>query len=183
MSDRRSTGKRLRFEILKRDGFACRYCGADATMGVLHVDHVIPVVDGGTDDPANLVTACASCNLGKSDVSISESRLARRAGADELLEQAEQIRAYLEAVKNLEDARNDVCLFLYRAWEDRTGSKTYDSAAFAIDKALSTIGLARTLEAINAVAERSPSRFEDKVKYFYGVVRRMRDRSEQESGS
>jgi HNH endonuclease len=58
--------KRLRYEILRRDNHACRYCGAAAPDVKLTVDHVIPVALGGTDDPSNLVTACVSCNAGKS---------------------------------------------------------------------------------------------------------------------
>lgn len=60
-----SVSRRLRFEILKRDGYACRYCGATAPDVVLHVDHVVPVALGGGDEPNNLVTACADCNAGK----------------------------------------------------------------------------------------------------------------------
>lgn len=59
--------KSLRFEIFKRDKFTCRYCGAQPPEVVLHVDHVLPVAAGGTNDEANLVTACESCNLGKRD--------------------------------------------------------------------------------------------------------------------
>ncbi len=63
---RRSTGKRLRYSILARDMFTCRYCGARADGGaVLVVDHIIPVALGGTDDPENLITACEPCNQGK----------------------------------------------------------------------------------------------------------------------
>jgi hypothetical protein len=58
--------KRLRYEILRRDNHACRYCGAAAPDAQLTVDHVIPVALGGTDDPSNLVTACVPCNTGKS---------------------------------------------------------------------------------------------------------------------
>jgi hypothetical protein len=58
--------KRLRFEILKRDNHACRYCGAAAPDAVLTIDHVVPVALGGTDLPENLVTACKDCNAGKS---------------------------------------------------------------------------------------------------------------------
>jgi len=61
--------KRLRFEILRRDNHACRYCGASAPEAQLTVDHVIPVVLGGTDEPANLVTACVPCNSGKTSAS------------------------------------------------------------------------------------------------------------------
>lgn len=55
----------LRFEILERDEYTCRYCGRSAPSVPLEVDHVTAVVDGGTDDPANLVTCCWSCNRGK----------------------------------------------------------------------------------------------------------------------
>lgn len=38
----------LRFQVLQRDGFRCRYCGRSAQDGaVLHVDHVVPVALGG----------------------------------------------------------------------------------------------------------------------------------------
>lgn len=58
--------KGLRFDIFRRDSFTCRYCGAQPPDVVLEVDHVVPRVDGGTDDPLNLVTSCGDCNRGKS---------------------------------------------------------------------------------------------------------------------
>ena len=61
---------RLRFEILRRDNFTCRYCGRSAPSVVLHVDHIFPRSKGGTNDPANLTTACADCNQGKSDLEL-----------------------------------------------------------------------------------------------------------------
>jgi hypothetical protein len=57
--------QRLRFQILRRDRYTCRYCGASAPNVVLVVDHVIPRSRGGTNAAANLVTACEGCNLGK----------------------------------------------------------------------------------------------------------------------
>ncbi|HEY1668600.1 MAG TPA: HNH endonuclease signature motif containing protein [Trebonia sp.] len=61
--------KRLRYEVLRRDGYACRYCGAKAPGVELAVDHVVPKALGGTDDPSNLVAACAACNSGKTSSS------------------------------------------------------------------------------------------------------------------
>lgn len=60
-----AVSKRLRYEILRRDNHACRYCGAAAPSVKLNVDHVIPTSLGGSDKPDNLVTACADCNGGK----------------------------------------------------------------------------------------------------------------------
>ncbi len=56
---------RLRFEVLRRDGFRCRYCGAGAGTAALEADHVTPIALGGGDEMANLVTACEPCNSGK----------------------------------------------------------------------------------------------------------------------
>ncbi len=64
-----AVSKRLRFEILRRDNHACRYCGATAPDSKLTVDHVVPVALGGTDESSNLVTACSGCNTGKSSIS------------------------------------------------------------------------------------------------------------------
>lgn len=64
-------GNALRFAILKRDGYRCQICGANAANGTaLEVDHRHPVARGGTNDPANLWTLCATCNNGKSDSSL-----------------------------------------------------------------------------------------------------------------
>lgn len=57
----------VRFEVFARDNYTCQYCGRKAPDVVLHVDHIVPVSKGGTDEPANLLTACADCNEGKSD--------------------------------------------------------------------------------------------------------------------
>lgn len=59
--------KALRFEVLTRDGYRCRYCGASAETTELHMDHVVPRAAGGRDTADNLVTACVACNYGKAD--------------------------------------------------------------------------------------------------------------------
>jgi 5-methylcytosine-specific restriction endonuclease McrA len=63
----------LRFDVFKRDDFRCRYCGLSVDDGVvLHADHVIPRSKGGPTTLENLVTACAGCNLGKSNKSLGD---------------------------------------------------------------------------------------------------------------
>jgi hypothetical protein len=57
---------KLRFAILKRDGYRCQICGRNAQDGVtLEVDHKVPWAKGGTDDPDNLWVLCFDCNHGK----------------------------------------------------------------------------------------------------------------------
>jgi len=50
--------RRLRAAAFARWGRACWRCGAYATT----VDHVIPVVLGGSHDPSNLRACCPRCN-------------------------------------------------------------------------------------------------------------------------
>lgn len=63
-----AVSRALRFQILRRDNHTCRYCGRSAPEVKLTVDHVNPEALGGTNDPTNLVTACADCNGGKSAI-------------------------------------------------------------------------------------------------------------------
>jgi len=62
--------QKLRYAILKRDREQCVKCGASPKKNsevTLEVDHIIPVAEGGTNDPKNLQTLCWSCNQGKTD--------------------------------------------------------------------------------------------------------------------
>jgi hypothetical protein len=56
----------VRFTVLRRDNYTCRYCGRRAPNVSLQVDHFIPRSKGGAGKLSNLVTACTECNLGKS---------------------------------------------------------------------------------------------------------------------
>lgn len=78
-----AVSKRTRFEVLRRDNYTCRYCGASAPDVELTVDHVVPVALGGTDNPDNLVTACRDCNAGKASTS-PDAALVQQVGEDDM---------------------------------------------------------------------------------------------------
>lgn len=66
----RDPNLRMRFLVMKRDGFRCRYCGKSPATdaGVeLVLDHVVPWSKGGMTTPDNLATSCVTCNAGKSN--------------------------------------------------------------------------------------------------------------------
>lgn len=67
------TSATLRFAVLERDAFTCRYCGRSPLHEgvVIHVDHVVPVAKGGESTLDNLITACTDCNRGKFDTPLS----------------------------------------------------------------------------------------------------------------
>ena len=89
-------------EILRRDGFRCRFCDTKVIAKSIHktfaravpdaarqgttnetthfgisnltasVDHIIPYSRGGTNDADNLVTACPTCNYGRGNWLLEE---------------------------------------------------------------------------------------------------------------
>lgn len=98
-----AVSKRLRYEVLRRDNHACRYCGATAPETPLTVDHVVPTALGGTDDPSNLVAACSACNAGKSSASADHSLVADV--SSDALRWAAAMRSAAEAATAAADAR------------------------------------------------------------------------------
>ena len=61
-------GAKTRAEIRSRANNACEYCHLhqdDSPFALLHVEHIIPRVLGGSDDLDNLALACIACNLHK----------------------------------------------------------------------------------------------------------------------
>lgn len=61
--------------LYERDGHTCRYCGSTDSLSL---DHIIPVSQGGTDEPDNLVTACRSCNSAKGGRTPKEAGMSLR---------------------------------------------------------------------------------------------------------
>lgn len=111
-----TVNKRTRFEVLKRDGFRCYYCGTrgnEVTGDGLTIDHVVPVALGGTDDAENLVAACSECNSGKASVPADAAliaavdqetarfKAARKAAMDSLVEGMESYAEYEDQVVRL----------------------------------------------------------------------------------
>ena len=73
----RTISPQLGIEILERNGFTCQLCGADpgdadpfnSNRKVrLHIDHIKPISQGGTDNKNNLRVLCSACNQDKANV-------------------------------------------------------------------------------------------------------------------
>lgn len=56
----RAAQARFRAAVLARDGHACRHCGATTD---LRAAHLVPLINGGTYDPANGITRCGACDV------------------------------------------------------------------------------------------------------------------------
>lgn len=55
--------REVRAEVWRLCGGVCHHCGADLDPFTnFHLDHLIPLCEGGPDDESNLVGSCVSCN-------------------------------------------------------------------------------------------------------------------------
>jgi len=95
---RKALSKKLRFDVFKRDGFKCQYCGVTPTHEVLQVDHIIPVIDGGENEIDNLITSCQPCNLGKGAKSLNLIPESLKIKSQKIAEQEKQIIEYQKII-------------------------------------------------------------------------------------
>lgn len=154
---RKSTGKKLRFDVFKRDRFTCQYCGRKAPDVVLVCDHVAPVAKGGETSLLNLITSCYDCNSGKGARELSDdSAVAKqRAELDRLAERREQIDMMIEWSRGLADTI-DYELDAFKArWRELLDCQfsVNERGAGEARKWLRTFGLQDLLAAADRAAE------------------------------
>lgn len=108
MAKRKAISDSIRWTVFARDGFRCRYCGRQAGQeGVsLAVDHVLSVAEGGDNRMDNLVTACRSCNGGKSARSVEGAPTTEEV-ATRIAENTAKIQAQAESVAKAIEAERE----------------------------------------------------------------------------
>jgi hypothetical protein len=177
-----AVSKRLRYEVLRRDNHACRYCGVAAPDAKLTVDHVVPTSLGGSDKADNLVAACVDCNSGKSS-SNPDAPLVDVASADALRWGRAVAQAAEAMTTRLEDVRDTQDAFL-TVWEAWTYGPEDDSRHIPLDPnwkdsldALLKRGLPLKVvnECVDIAMRRDSVHVDNKFKYFCGVAWRKVD--------
>lgn len=179
-----AVSKRTRYEVLRRDAFTCRYCGAKAPDVELHVDHVTPVALGGTDEPSNLVAACADCNVGKASSSPDDETVA------DVAEDAERWAAAIkEAARRIEERPDGEVRFIehfaevwdgfyYKSWDAPKGSHEFHSIPRSANWEVTVANYYRSglthrgmVESIRAAMDKTGIAPEARFPYFCGVAR------------
>jgi hypothetical protein len=175
-----AVGKKLRFEIFKRDGFTCQYCGRTPPDVVLNCDHVTPVSKGGTDDQENLITACFDCNSGKSNISLDQVIKPLAEQVEIAKERREQAVAYNEFLTSIRQEEDDAIERVGTYWynslatsdEDRNRWVFGPSRKQSIRTFLKSLVETEIIEAAELAIARKPATVEvdeDCWKYFCGV--------------
>lgn len=155
---RKSIPKSVRFEVFKRDGFKCQYCGQCSPDVILHVDHINPVSKGGDNDVMNLVTSCVDCNLGKGARELDDDTAVtkQRAQLEELNERREQLEMMIQWRESLKEMNSDVVdLVVSEIEEQMPGRTVNDMGRKNIRSWLRKFSLDQIFEAIEKSAERN----------------------------
>lgn len=182
MSERQAISKRVRFEVFKRDAFACVYCSAHPPAVILHVDHVHPVAEGGANDIDNLVTACAPCNLGKGARLLLNAPSSLSDRAADIRERESQLAGY-EAVlrarrERIENGTDRICTAFAAAFEETNYVTFTDASRASIRRFVDIQGTEQTIDCM-LIALRGPAGNDpySAFRYFCGVCwRRIRER-------
>lgn len=182
---KRAVSTRTRFEIFKRDGFRCLYCGGTPLQGALHVDHVVPLAEGGDNATANLVTACGECNLGKGPVPLDRKRLAPSVATQADRDHAQQILDFLAIQREVAAAKAKVTDVVADRWEELIGPLSQQMYG-RLGGIVQRWPMEKVEEAMQITARKmgtagqefSPYTSVQQAKYFQGILRVWREHPE-----
>lgn len=174
MAKRKGLSKGTRYAVLARDGFLCRYCGARPDTGaVLVVDHIIPVKEGGSNDPANLITACQPCNAGKSAKS-PENAAATPPDYERLLATRRELEDTAHAIREVESERDSVVQEVVNLLCENVGRNTFhEPTAKQLAYYVTSLGHDIVVPWIVKACAKFPHSFQDKTigRYVSGCRR------------
>jgi hypothetical protein len=97
-----SISKKIRFEVFKRDGFRCAYCGRTPPEVVLEIDHVDPKFNKGSDSIDNLLSSCFDCNRGKKHIPLDKIPSTLSENIAVIREREEQIGEHRKLLDSIE---------------------------------------------------------------------------------
>jgi len=170
MTIRKSISKKVRFEVFKRDGFTCQYCGNHPPAVILEPDHIDPVANGGTNRMDNLVTSCFDCNRGKAARLLSDVPKSLMDKAEEVKERESQIKGYqkiMRSVRTRIDREAQQVCEIYERYNE--GYTLTDASLRTVRGFLEKLDLHVVLDAMENAYTKQTVRRGYEFKYFCGI--------------
>lgn len=166
---RKPISKKMRFDVFKRDNFACIYCGQHPPKVVLEADHVVPVYEGGKNRMDNLVTACFDCNRGKGKHSLDVIPESLADKGARIKEAELQLKAYRKIIDERNDRLEcdvwDVVHELFGVNKNRISKDKFNS----ILRFVELMDLPDVLDSARRAYRKQPSHEGNRFSYFCGV--------------
>jgi len=174
--ERKTISKKKRFEIFKRDGFTCQYCGKKPPDVVLEIDHINPIKNGGDNDDMNLITSCYECNRGKGCIALEN--IPNKPDADieylQLQQEIVELKKYQEIKKKKDELLNEVVEDLQILWAELWLDEYIPSRKELISW-LSWASPENIDKAMTIAASKlnNTERFETRLRYTAGVLHNL----------
>lgn len=166
-----SITKKIRFEVFKRDGFRCAYCGKTPPEATLEVDHIQPKAKGGKNDINNYITACFDCNRGKRDTLLAKIPNKLSENLEILQEKEAQLKEYQKAIRKIERRINKDILDIskvysdaYPGWEFSDNFKQISLKAF-----LKSLAKTEIIDSLRTAICKLPKDRDNVIRYFCGI--------------
>lgn len=171
MMHKRDVSTRTRFEVFKRDKFACQYCGSHPPEVILHVDHIVALANGGDNEIDNLITACQHCNLGKSTIPLNQVPKSLADKAAEIAEAEAQIKGYNEIIQSQRYRIESEAWNIVELWQgDLYNGECATEYLVSIKNFISKLGYHEVYNSMEkAITKLSSSPFHYQFKYFCGI--------------
>lgn len=153
----KNLSKKVRFEVFKRDGFKCQYCGRSAPDVILHADHIQPKSKGGSNDIMNLITSCQACNSGKGARKLDDKSVVKKQvkQLQELNERSEQLKMMISWREGLSSIENQKLEIVVNKWHEHISPHTLTPHGIKSLKLLfNKFDLSEVLDAIEAASSK-----------------------------
>jgi hypothetical protein len=171
-----AVSKKTRFDVFKRDGFICVYCGKSPPEVILEIDHVIPKARAGSNQIDNLVTSCFDCNRGKRDIPLDQIPPSVAVKCDEIREREEQYREYQKLLRSVRNREHREVAKVEDIWTSEYPDYCLTQGfRRSVKSFIEQLGLAETIDSMEIAVNKTRSRG-DSLKYFCGVCWRKIER-------
>jgi hypothetical protein len=165
-----AVSKKIRFEVFKRDGFKCQYCGKTPPEIMLEVDHIQPKSKKGKDDFNNLITSCFDCNRGKSNHELKQVPNSIKTNTEIILERELQYKEYQKILskinKRIQREIDEVDQCYNSFFNKYLLSDNFKQTT--VKNFINKLGLIDTLESMKTACIKI-NNSTDSIKYFCGI--------------
>lgn len=161
----------IRFEVFKRDGFKCQYCGRTPPAVILEIDHINPRAEGGRDCIENYITACFDCNRGKGKRKLDSLPVALGDTIETIKERRRQLQAFNRLIETIEKEYQVGIDKVNQAFQETFPDRilTDNFGRTSIKTFLKLLPPTRVLEAMSLACSKHGNDPERTVSYFCGI--------------
>lgn len=110
--------RKIRFDVFKRDNFACQYCGRTPPAIILELDHIVPKSKGGVESIDNYIAACFDCNRGKGKHKLDSIPSGISDNIELIKEKRRQLKAFNRFIEKQEREYEDAILDINEIFSD-----------------------------------------------------------------